>query len=138
MIVNGQKKEENGYATSSGTRVTVGGHAGPRNSQTNVSAIIVTANGHSESASAPDGPGSGQKTVTGTAETAHRQKGSVTSHGESAFIHETANGPCIDSATRVPGHTTPETANGHRYALHENLDVPREMNVKSVSGNGPR
>ena len=46
--------------TGSGTRVTASGHAGPRDGQSNASAIGATANGHSESASALVGPGSGQ------------------------------------------------------------------------------
>ena len=110
----------NGHATGNGIRVTATGHAGPRDGQMN--------------ASAPDCPGSSQKTATGTTETAHGQKGSVTSHGESAFVHETANGPWNESATREPGHATPETVNGHSDAHHENLDLLRE---KTVSGSGP-
>ena len=139
MTANSLKKWESGHetsdghATGSGTRVITTGHAGPRNGQTNASAIVVTANGHSKSVSAPDGPGSGQKT-----ETAHGQNRSVTSHGESTVVHETANGPWSKSATCETGHVTPETVNGHSDALHENLDLAREMNVKSVSGSGPR
>ena len=79
--------------TGSGTRVTTTGHAGPRDGQTNARAIVATA-------SEPDGTSSGPKITTRTAETAHRQKGSGTSHGESAFVHETANGPWNESATR--------------------------------------
>ena len=44
----------NGHATGSKTRVTANGHAGPRDGQTNASAIVETANGHSESASELD------------------------------------------------------------------------------------
>ena len=87
--------------------MTATGHAGPRDGQTNVNTIVVTANRHSESASAPDGPGSGQKTATRTAETAHGKKGSVTSHGESTSVHETVNDPWSESATREIGHKTP-------------------------------
>ena len=72
-------------------------------------------------------PGSGQKT-------AHWQRGSVTSHGKSTFVHATANGPWSESATRETSHATPETANRHSEALHENLDLAKEMIVKSVSG----
>ena len=61
----------NGHATGSGTRVTATGHAGPRDGQTNASAIVETANGHSGSASELDGTGHSLKTATGTAETAH-------------------------------------------------------------------
>ena len=118
--------------------MTVTGHAGPHDCQTNASAIVVTANSHSESTSAPDGPGSSQKTAIGTAETAQGQKGSVTSHGESAFIHKIANDPWSESATRETGHATPDTVKGHSDALHENLDLAREINVKSVSRSGPQ
>ena len=82
--------------------------------------------------------GSGPKTATGTAETARGQKGSVTNPGESAFVHETANGPWIESVTCETGHTTPMTANRHNNALHENLNLVREKTVKRVSGCGPR
>ena len=111
--MNGQKKGANGHktgdghATGSWTCVTATGHAGPRDCQMNVSAIV-------ETASEPDGTGSSPKTVTGTAKTVHWQKGSVTSHDNSAFVHETANGN------------------------NENLDLAREMIVKSVSGSGPQ
>ena len=111
-------------------------HAGPHDGQVNASTIVVTAIGHFESASALDGPSSGQKTAK-TAKTAHGQKGSVTSHGESTFVHETANDLWSESATRETGHATPETVNRHSDALHENLNLVREMNVKSVSGSGP-
>ena len=87
--------------------MTETGHAGPRDSQTNASALVKTANGHSESARAPDRTGSGPKTVTGTAKTGYGQKGSVTSHCGSAFVHETANGPWNESTTRETGNATP-------------------------------
>ena len=128
MTVNRQKKEESGHetgdghATSSGTRVTASSHAGPHDGQTNASAIVEIMNGHSESMSALDGPGNCQKTVARIGEIAHGQKGSRTSQGKSAVIHETA---------------TRETVNGHSNALHENLDLAREINGKSVSGSGP-
>ena len=64
------------------------GHAGSRDDQMNARAIVATANGHSESASSLSGPGSGQKTATGSVETAHGQRGNVTSHCESSFVHE--------------------------------------------------
>ena len=85
---------------------------------------------HSESTSALDGPGRGQKTATGITMTAHGQKGSETSHGESAFVHETANDPWSKSVTL-------ETVNGHSDALHKKLDLTREINVKSESESGP-
>ena len=110
--------------TCSGTRVTVSGHARPRDGQTIASAIVATANDHSERAS----------TATRIVETARWQKESVTSHGESAFVHATANGPWRESATCETGHVTPETVNGHSDALHENLDLMREINLKSGSG----
>ena len=69
-------------------------------------------NGHSVSASKPIGPGSGLKTATGTAETAHGQRRSVTSPGESALIHETANRLWSERATR-------ETASEHDIAVPE-------------------
>ena len=79
-----------GHSTGSRTRVTANGHTGPLDGQTNMSAIVETVDGHSESASDLDGTGSGPKTVTGTAETAHGQKGSVKNPGKSARVHETA------------------------------------------------
>ena len=96
-----------GHATGSWTRVTETGYAGPRDGQTNASALSETEDGHSVSASEPDRTGSRPKTVTGTAETAHGQRGSVTNPGESAFVHETANGPWNESATRETCHSTP-------------------------------
>ena len=94
VTVHHQRKGESGHetgyghATGSGTRVTATSHAGPRDGQTNKSAIVVSVNGHSESMSASNGPGSGQKTTTGTAETVHGQKGSVTSHCERSVEQE--------------------------------------------------
>ena len=120
--------------TSSGTRVTASGHARPLDGQTIASAIVVRS--RSESVSAPGGPSSSQKTATGSTETAHGQRGSVTSHGESAFVHATANGLWSESVTRETGHATLETVNGHSDTLSENLDLSREINGKSVNGSG--
>ena len=141
VTVNGQKKREsghdtsdghasgsgtrvnaNGHASGSGTRVNANGHTGPRDGQTNASTIVEATNGHS---------GSGQNTATGIVETTHGQKGSGTSHGESAFVHETVNDPWSESETY---HAT---VNGHSNALHENLDLAREINMKSVRVSGP-
>ena len=104
--------------TGSGTRVTATSHTEPHDSQTNASALV-------ETVSKLDRTGSGPKTATGTAETARGQKGNVTNPIENAFIHKTVNSPWIESATRETSHTTPQTANGHNDALHENLDLTR-------------
>ena len=112
--------------TDSGTCVTATIHARSRDSQTNSSAIV-------ETASELDGTGGDPKTATGITKTTHGQKGNVTSHGESAFIHKTTNGPWNERATRETGHATPQTTNGHTDAPHENLDLTREKTVKSVS-----
>ena len=112
-------------------------HAGPRDGQRNVSAIVETTNSHSKSASALDDTGSDQKTVVGIVKTTHGQKGSGTSHGKRAVIHETTNNPWSESATLETGHSTLETVNGHSDVLRENLDLTREINVKSGNGSGP-
>ena len=153
-----QPKEESSHETGddnvtiSGARVNASGHAGPRDGQTIASTIVMTANGCSESTSALGDPGSGQKAATRSVETAHGQRVSVKSQSESAFVHATWNGPWSESAfvhvtwngpwsesaTHETGHATPETDNGHSDALHENLDLAREINWESVSGSGPR
>ena len=107
---------------------------GPHDGQSIVSAIVETASGHSESASALAGPGSGQKTTTGSNETAHGQKATVKSHGESAFVHVTVNCPWSESTTPETKLEYPETESRHRYALHEKLDPEGEISVKSASG----
>ena len=61
--------------------MTASSRAGPRDGQKIASALVETASGHSESASALVDPGSG--------ETAHGQKEIVTSHSGSASFHET-------------------------------------------------
>ena len=127
-----------GHMTGSGTHVTGTGHAGPCDGQINASALVETANGHSESVSAPDEPGSGPKTATRIAKTAHGQKGSEMSRCESASVHETTNGPWNRSANRETCHTTSQTTNGHNDVLHGTLDLERERTGKSESGRGPR
>ena len=104
--------------------MTATGHSGPRDGQTNTSTLVET--------------GSSSKTATGPAETVCGQEGSVTNPSESAFVHETANGPWSESATCETGHVTPQTANGHNDAFHDNLDLAREKTMKSVSGSGPQ
>ena len=104
--------------------------------QSIASTIVVTASGHFESASAPVGPGSGQKTATGSNETAHGQMGSVMSHGESAFVQATADGPWNERATPETKHEPLETESGHNEAHHAKLDPEGEIDVKSVSGSG--
>ena len=107
QIANSQKKESShqtgdGHVTGGRTRVTASSHARPLDSQLIASAIVATAKGPSKNTSIPVVRGSGQKTATGSNETSHGQKGSVTNHGESAFVHATANGPWSEG-----GHPRP-------------------------------
>ena len=111
--------------------MTASGHTGPHDGQSIASAIVETASGHSESVSAPNDPGSGPKTATGSDETAHGQKAIMKSHGENAGVHATANGLWSESAN-------PETESGHYDALHGKLDPEGEISVKSASGSGHR
>ena len=122
--------------TGSGTRVTESGYAGPRDGQWIASANVATASGGSESALV--GHGSSQKTATGSDETAHEQKESVTSHGESAYARETANGPWSESGTPKTSHEPLETESRHGDPLPEKLDPEGEISGKSESGSGLR
>ena len=108
-------------------------HVGPRDGQKIASALGEIANGHSESESAVNNPGSGPKTVTGGDETAHGQKESGTSHGESAAVHETANGPWNGSATRATSHGHLETESRHCDAPLENPDPEGGIGERSAS-----
>ena len=114
--------------------MTANGRGGPREGQKSASAIVETANGHSERASEPDKTGSSLKIATGTAETVCGQKGSVKSPGESTLFHETANGWWSESATHETGHATHQTASGHNNALHDPPHHAREKTVNGGSG----
>ena len=114
------------------------GHAGPRDGQSIASTIAETVSGPSESASALDNPSSGQKTATGSNETAHGKKAIMTSHGERAFVHATANSPWSESAILKTMHERLETESGHRDDLHGKLDPEGEISVKSASRSGHR
>ena len=59
----------------------------------------------------------GHKTTTGSDKTAHIQKESVTSHGWSAFVHETANCSLNESGTSETRHEPSETESRHSDAL---------------------
>ena len=111
--------------------MVVNDHGGTCGSPKSVSALIETANSHYESASEPDGPGSGLKTATGTSKTARGQRGSVMSPGESALVQS-------DSVTRETGHTTHQTTSGDDVTLPETRHHMTVQSGKSESGSGPR
>ena len=128
----------NGHGTDTRNRVIANDHSGTGSGPKSMSALVETSNGHSESVSEPNSPRSGPKTATGTAETARRQRGSVKSSGESALVHETANGLLSESASCETGHATHQTTSGHNVALPETSCHVTGRPGKSESGSGPR
>ena len=113
-------------------------HAEHSDGQSIASSIVETASGHSESASALIDPGSSHKTATGSDKTAHGQKAITKSHGESAFVHATANGPWSKSATPKTRHNHPKNEGGYHDAPHENPDPEGGISVRSASGSSLR
>ena len=113
-------------------------HCGTGDSQKNVSAPDETASGHSESASEPDGPGSGPKTETGISETACGQLESVKGPGERSCIRETTNSPWSGSATRETGHATQQTASRHDDSHPGSPHHVTGRPGKSESGSSPQ
>ena len=117
QTANGHKKESS-HETGDG-HVTGGGSRRQASRQP-----VDQERKHRESASVPVGPGSGQKTSTGSDETAHGQKGSMTSRGESAFVHAAANGPWNESATPEISHAPLETESRHSDTPRAERDDP--------------
>ena len=124
MTKTGQRRGATGSVTADGhgtgirNRVIVNDHGGTGGGQKSASSLHKTASVHPESASEPDGPGSGPKTWT----------------DESARIHKTVN----ESTTHETGHATHQTRSGLDVAPPGAPGHVTERPGKSESGSGPR
>ena len=131
MTKTGQRRGETSPVTGTGTRVSANDHCGTGGGQKSTSSSV-------KNESEPDGPRSGLKTTTGTAETILGKRESVKGPDESALAHETANGSWSESETCEAGHATQQTASRHDGAPPRTPCHVTGRPRKSESRSGPQ